>query len=119
MTKITNETEYKSKNIPKVVTDKNNNLLYMSRAPIPSSKFNKMNKSYKQVCIYSFPRKYLQIFGKLKYKSKNEKIEDIEILRFLDNSIKVKMVEFSNTSIAVDTYTDLKKVRKIVENKNL
>ena len=34
---------------------------------------------------------YLMKFGKLK-KSKNELIEDIEIIRFLDIGIKIKMI---------------------------
>ena len=44
------------------------------------------------------------------------KIEDIEILRFVDNGIKVKMIEFQKSSIAVDTLSDLIKVRKIVKD---
>ena len=36
--KIENESELNNRNIPKIVTDKNNYLLYISRANIPSSK---------------------------------------------------------------------------------
>ena len=38
MTKIKDRDEYLSKNVPKVIFDKNRKLTYMSRAPIPSSK---------------------------------------------------------------------------------
>ena len=44
----------------------------------------------KQVCIYSFPRKTLLQFSATKNKSSLEKIEDIEILRFLEMGFKVK-----------------------------
>ena len=37
-TKIRKRSDYKNKNIPKIVFDKNKHLLYASRAPIPSSK---------------------------------------------------------------------------------
>ena len=49
-------------------------------------------------------------FGLGKNKTKNEKIEDIEILRFLDLGYKIFMVEVTNSSIAVDTPEDLKKI---------
>ena len=44
-------------------------------------------------------------------KTFNEKMEDIEILRFLDLGYKVKMVKMSNDSISIDTNADLKKVK--------
>ena len=110
--------EYKNKNIPKVVINNNNDLLYMSRAPIPSSKIgNRQNSFNKQICIYGFIYKDLIQFGKTKLKSRNEELEDIEILRFLDMGIKIKMLKLNSPSMAVDTLKDLKKVRKIFENK--
>ena len=115
-TKIRDKKEFFNLNIPKVVTNEKYDLMYMSRSPIPISKNGIHKKSYKQVCIYSYPRKKLKFFGSHKIKSKNEIIEDIEILRFLDNNYKIKMIEFKNSSIAVDTYSDLIKVRKIVKD---
>ena len=116
MTKIKNKKDFYNYNIPKVVTNERSELLYMSRAPIPINKKGKHISSFKQVCIYSFPKNKLNLFGKFKKKSKNENIEDIEILRFVDNGIKVKMIEFQKSSIAVDTVSDLIKVRKIVKD---
>ena len=58
--KVINDKFSISKNIPKLVLDKNKNLLYMSRSEIPSS-FRTKNKYFlKQICIYSFPRKILK-----------------------------------------------------------
>ena len=68
---------------------------------------------------FGFPRKSLLKFGKYDKKSSNENYEDIEIIRFLDLGMKVKMLEIEKTSsIAVDTLVDLRKVRKIFENKH-
>ena len=53
---ISNIDLYKSVNIPKVVFSKNNNLLYMSRSPIPGNKKSIFKKAYRQVCAYVFPR---------------------------------------------------------------
>ena len=66
-----------------------------------------------------FSEKSLLKFGKYDKKSSNENYEDIEIIRFLDLGMKVKMLEIKETSsIAVDTLVDLRKVRKIFENKH-
>ena len=51
-------------------------------------------------------------------KSPVEKIEDIEILRFFDYGIKIKMVKLNSNSIAVDELKDVKKVEKILKKKN-
>lgn len=110
-TKIENKINIENKNIPKVVFDKNENLLYASRSPIPFVNSNKFCKSWRQVLVYSFPRSKLLKFYKIKKKTTLEKIEDIEILRFLDHGINVKMVKLKSGSIAVDTPEDLIKVK--------
>lgn len=114
-TKISNKKDFYSLNVPKVVFDNNKNLLYMSRSNIPGNKKNSFLDGYKQVCIYSFPYKELQSFGKNKRKTQFENSEDIEILRFIELGIKVKMFEVSQSSIGVDTIEDLKRVEKIIK----
>lgn len=111
-TKINCKKDYFNQNIPKVVFDQKQNLLYMSRASIPSSKKIKFNSSYKQVCAYIFPKKKLLQFLKKKKKTQFETSEDIEILRFLEMGIRVKLVELSNESISVDVKSDINKVKK-------
>ena len=46
---------------------------------------------------------------------KIEAIEDIEILRFIENGYKVQFIEVDSETVAVDTPNDLEKVRKIVD----
>ena len=81
----------------------------MSRAPIPSNKKKSLIKAWRQVCIYSFPYKSLKIFSNFSKKTPLEKIEDLELNRFVEIGHKVKMIKLSNKSIAVDTKDDLKK----------
>ena len=102
-------------NIPKVVLNKKSELLYISRSPIPNSRKKSIKGSnyLKQVCIYGFNKKDLILFNRLKNKTTLENLEDIEILRYLEISKKVKMVKVSSKSYAVDTYDDLKKIDMI------
>jgi len=112
MAKIKSKSDFKNPSIPKVVVNNNSDLIYMSRAPIPGSKKMNFNGAYRQVCVYLFSKKTLSLFGKYKKKSKNEKVEDIEILRFLDFGLKIKMTEVTGSEISLDTYQDLKKIKK-------
>tara|TARA_B100000700_G_C14937244_1_gene804968 strand:- start:130 stop:885 length:756 start_codon:yes stop_codon:yes gene_type:complete len=112
-----NKTGYFNKNLPKIVTDKNNNLLYISRANIPSNKMHKFEKAYGQVNIYSYPRKILMKKKIKNNKYFNEKIEDIEILRFLERGYKIKVILMKKSTQPVDVKNDLVKVRKILLKK--
>ena len=82
--------------IPKVVTDNNNNLLYASRGCVPMNK-NGLDpiivgsEAYKQVCIYGFSKEQLNKFHS-DNKTSLESVEDIEIVRFLEKGMKVKII---------------------------
>ena len=114
---IKNNDQYVSKNIPKVVFAQNKKLLYMSRSPIPFSKVNNHSNSYRQVCIYAFPKKSLDIFLSNPNKTNFEMNEDIEILRFLELGCEIKLIQMSSESVAVDTIEDVKKVENIISLK--
>jgi len=106
-------------NLPKVVVNSNSELIYISRSLIPGSKkIIKYKKYYKQICIYAFNKHELNKFYSLKKKSEIEKLEDIEILRFFDLNIKIKMVLLNSNSVAVDEISDVKKAEKIIKSLN-
>tara|TARA_B100000700_G_scaffold259361_1_gene294142 strand:- start:322 stop:1056 length:735 start_codon:yes stop_codon:yes gene_type:complete len=103
-------------NLPKVVVNSKNELIYISRALVPGSKKRSKNTTYhKQVCIYGFNKKQLDKFYSKNKKSETESIEDIEILRFFDLNIKIKMIKLNSNSVAVDEIQDVKKVEKILK----
>jgi len=107
----------KSENLPKVVVNHNQELIYISRAVVPGKKNKEAKVNYlKQVCIYAFNREQLKKFHIKKKKSETEKIEDIEILRFFDLNVKIKMVRLHSNSVAVDVISDVKKAEKILIN---
>lgn len=111
VTRILDVEDPHSVNIPKVLMNKNNDLIYMSRLAIPGIKGTSEKPMYlKQVCIYAFTKDELLKFGEQKFKAEFEKFEDIEILRFLDLGVKVKMVYTDHNSLAVDIPEDVYKV---------
>jgi 3-deoxy-manno-octulosonate cytidylyltransferase (CMP-KDO synthetase) len=110
MCKIKTEAEYRSLTVPKVVFRENYRLLYMSRSAIPGNKDEKFSSAWKQVCIYAFNRAALDLYAARNHKTLFEDHEDIEILRFLEIGMDVKMVEVSESSIAVDIPTDITRV---------
>jgi len=112
MSEIKSQEEFESLNMPKVVCDKHFSLLYMSRAGVPLSKDGQFHFAYKQVCIYAFSREHLEIFHAITEKSPLEQVEDIEILRFLEEGIEVKMVKVEQGSLAVDIPSDVDKIVK-------
>jgi 3-deoxy-manno-octulosonate cytidylyltransferase (CMP-KDO synthetase) len=113
---INEESEFRSSTIPKVAKTLNNDLLYMSRSPIPGNKSAVFNFGYKQICIYAFPKTALQKFISNSKKTPFEEVEDIEILRFLELGLPVKLIEVSGNSMAVDIESDVHKVIEIIKN---
>ena len=117
--KITCTGELKSKSTIKIIVNRNDNLLYASRSDIPSLKEkSNLNLANKQVCIYAFNKDQLSLFTKTE-RGPIEKSEDIEIIRFLENSLfPVKMVDLGRINLhAVDYPEDIKKVENLL-NKN-
>jgi 3-deoxy-manno-octulosonate cytidylyltransferase (CMP-KDO synthetase) len=112
---IDSEDTFFSFNMPKVIFNKRKELIYISRAPIPSNKQNEFKKGFRQVCGYAFSKRSLEIFD-IKSKTYFESIEDIELLRFLELGVKVKMVEMSKKSIPVDVKEDIEKVLFAIDN---
>ncbi|HZJ97459.1 MAG TPA: 3-deoxy-manno-octulosonate cytidylyltransferase [Oligella sp.] len=101
-----------SVNIPKVITNEKNQLIYMSRVALPGFKDEKCapKKYKKQVCIYAFTQDELRAFRTFGRKSELEHSEDIEILRFLELGKTIRMVETQPGSLAVDVPEDVMKV---------
>ena len=120
MTKIDNPVDVVNCTVPKVITNKEGIGIYLSRAATPYPKGCLDYSYYKQVCVYGFKPEALEFFCDygFKYgKAKIEAIEDIEILRFIENGYKVQYIEVDSDTVAVDTPNDLEKVRAIVESR--
>ena len=106
--------DVEDKKIPKVITSLDDELIYISRNPIPGTKSGNGSNPKKQVCIYGFNREHLSEFAKMGKKTPLEFEEDIEIIRFLEMGHKVKMVMLDSNSHAVDYPEDIKIVEDLL-----
>lgn len=117
MTKISDPVEVVNPTVPKVITNKENIGIYLTRSASPYPKNASSFFYYKQICVYGFSGQALNFFCNTP-RGKIESIEDIEILRFIENGYKVQFIEVDSDTMAVDTPKDLEKVRMIMQSKS-
>lgn len=107
MKKIERTTELLDITVPKVAVNDSFDAVFFSRQAIPHPKRSDAEIDYyKQVCVYAFIRESLLKFKDLP-QSRNELIEEIELLRFIDNRIPIRMIEVFEESVAVDVPNDV------------
>ena len=97
-------------NIIKVVTNKKNDVMYLSRNKIPFEQKSKKNFFLKHLSIISFKPEALIKFAKSK-KTNLEKVEDIELLRALEIGLKIKTINLLGDSFSVDVEDDYSKAK--------
>lgn len=120
MTKIKDPVDVVNFTVPKVITNKDGVGVYLTRSTAPYPKGCIGYDYYKQVCVYGFKPEALAFYceyGEKFGKARIESIEDIEILRFIENGYKVQYIEVDSDTVAVDTPNDLEKVRRILEGR--
>ena len=112
--KIGDNEEPKSVNIPKVIFNEDQQMVYMSRSLVPGTKTKDLVPPhyYKQVCIYAFNKQELIDYAEFGRKGTLEFYEDIEILRFLDIGKNIRVVETKSVSLAVDVPEDVLRVEE-------
>ena len=103
----------------KLVYDLNHDAILFSREPIPS-KFmgDKKIPYYVQGGIFPFTRKSLQDYTNLA-STPLEIIESIDMLRFIENGRKIRIVETELETYSVDIPSDVEKVVRVMENDKL
>lgn len=109
MTLIKEKKDIESDSCVKVVTNCNNRLVYFSRLPIPYPKNGQVINYYKHLGLYALKREALVWFSNQE-RGKIEKIEDIEMMRFLENGYSIEVVDVQSDTIAVDRPDDVKRV---------
>ena len=105
-----------ARSVVKVLVDAQNRALYFSRLPIPYGKVSGPAPGESFICrkhlgVYAYDRATLFRVRALPEGSL-EKAERLEQLRALEAGIPIGVAEGDFTSIGVDTFEDLEKVRK-------
>ena len=111
--KISSDEELFSKNTIKVICDSNYDAIYFSRQVIPYNKNVDYTNYYKQVCIIPFRRDFLIEYNNMK-ETPLEISESVDMLRIIENGLKVRMVPTKYETYPVDTLDDLKKVENLI-----
>lgn len=94
----------------KTVVDENMNVMYFSRADIPSDSRTPSPPMFKAYHIIPFRKDFLLQYAKWP-KGKLERIEFNEYLRILEKGYKIRAVEVESDAVSVDTEADLEFVR--------
>lgn len=113
--RILTEAEFDDRNCIKVVMDLKGDALLMSREPIPTRRIGPWGTfpAWKQVCVMPFRADALALYARLP-PTPLEKAESIDMLRFLEHGVKVRMVPTADASHAVDTPQDLLRVEALM-----
>ncbi len=110
--------ELENKNCIKVLVDKNDDAIYMSRNKIPYEPIVNVNVG-KQICVIPFKTEFLKKYNNLE-ETLLEKSESIDMLRVIENGYKVKMIKVKGDFHPVDVKEDIEVVEKIMlKSKNL
>jgi 3-deoxy-manno-octulosonate cytidylyltransferase (CMP-KDO synthetase) len=114
---IKDDADLNNPNVVKVVIDQNAYALYFSRSPIPYNRNAKRPaglKYFKHLGLYAYRKEFLMDYKDWP-KSILETAEQLEQLRILEAGHKIKTIETTHESLAVDTPEDLAKIEKLVK----
>jgi 3-deoxy-manno-octulosonate cytidylyltransferase (CMP-KDO synthetase) len=106
--------EISSPSVVKCVMDRQNNVLYFSRAAIPSNKkhiFNPTAPYYRHIGLYVYRPHFLLHYQKLEA-TPLQLEEDLEQLKALENGYRIKAAITDQACLGVDTPEDLKHVEE-------
>lgn len=100
----------------KVVANDLGEGIYISRSPIPYPKGSMECQYKKHVGVYAFNKKALDFYVTTP-RGKVETIEDIDLLRYIENNIKVQFIDVDCHTLSVDTPKDLERVIEIIKKR--
>lgn len=111
---IEDPAEIANPNVVKVVTGREGDAVYFSRAAIPYARDGAAGvRYYKHIGIYGYKRDFLLAYPDLPA-GPLEQIEKLEQLRALENGYDIRVVETDYESIGVDSPADLERVAGLI-----
>jgi 3-deoxy-manno-octulosonate cytidylyltransferase (CMP-KDO synthetase) len=113
-TKFKNPVDVVNSTTIKLALNGQNEIIFMSRSPVPFPKAVLDYSYYKNIGAYIFKKSALDVYKDSK-PDNLERIEEIELLRLLEKHLLVKAFEIASDSISVDTKKDLERVRQYIK----
>ncbi len=115
--RISSHKDYLDPNTIKVVMNDHHDALYFSRAPIPAFNFTESTDApvFKQVCVIPFRTEFLREFARWP-QTTLERAESIDMLRILEHGGRIRLVETTEETHAVDTPEDLSRVESLMKH---
>ena len=114
MSRLRSIEQFVDKNNVKVVVNLNNDALYFSREPIPSSWYGLEDvPMFMQTGIIAFRRNVLLDFNQMQ-ETRLEQIESVDMNRVLETGGSIRMVSTEAITIGVDTAQELKDAEKLI-----
>lgn len=101
--------------IVRVQISRSNRVMTLSRANIPHIYSKNPQHIYKHLSIVGFSRESLSYYSSLEI-SHNESVESVELLRALENDMKILALPLNGDSFSVDLQDDLDKARLAIVN---
>lgn len=108
--------EKNNKNYVKIISDTDNNVLYLSRSDSPFNFRSKFNGFKRHMDFITIKPSFLSKFKNLK-KRFLENYEGVELLRVLENGYKIGTIKMKKDSFSINTLSDLIKANKIINKK--
>jgi 3-deoxy-manno-octulosonate cytidylyltransferase (CMP-KDO synthetase) len=116
VSEIKNPVELADPSNLKVALNKNNKGIYISRGIVPYPKGSLEFTYKKHLGVYAFNKKALNFYNSTE-RGFIEEIEDIDLLRFIENGILINFQIVESKSLSVDTRSDLETVISILKDK--
>lgn len=119
ISRLYHEKDFDDVNTVKVVTDLNDRVLFMSRAAVPSrARAGKDVEVFQQTGVIGFSYQALSQFSQLP-PTPLEKIESVDMLRFIENALPVLAIRTQTATIGVDTPEDLLRAENFLKTDTL
>tara|TARA_B100001059_G_C17681019_1_gene499724 strand:+ start:115 stop:864 length:750 start_codon:yes stop_codon:yes gene_type:complete len=110
--------ERRNKNYVKIISNKENKILYMTRADAPFSFRSKLKPFKRHQDFITFSPDFITKFYYLKNRDL-ENYEGIELLRVLENNYSIGTIKLKNDSFSINTKQDLLKSLLLIQKDKL
>jgi 3-deoxy-manno-octulosonate cytidylyltransferase (CMP-KDO synthetase) len=107
----------RSYNVVKAVINTKNQIVYMSREPIPTPQRAPEVKRtfYRQLGVMGFSAEFLQVFGSLP-RGPLEQAEGVEMNRVLENGYPLESMQTDSACLAIDVPEDVPGIERALKN---